>query len=576
MTNRSLGWLKNRLDISGKALFCLAVFAGGILLLLTPVFQSFLVALGELFLRRPLNHPHWHKRILQWGISGIIFYGVFFLVFFAKNLFREARPGGRLYLFLAAFIALGVFAIMFRANWVFGDDHIFIRSTAVNNYLTFPSYLSGGRFYPFGHIHYNIPLFTFRLLGINSGLPPAAHYAVIALFFAVTVICLYALFDNIVEKETGANPLFALLFACGFFMTGRAFINVFMSIIYPDTQVIALFAVFMLAYYRARETDKKRYYIAALISAVYASYCKEPVFGALLVIAASNYIFNFKGLSKREKIFHAALVLNGVLFTFLYYFLSYRNAAGFYNEGRVEVGAFRFVVSVFAENPVLIVMYVFGIARLLAVLLKKDRARMFHDTLLFAGMAYVFAYILLRLNADYYFMPAIILFLPSLVFWIGALYQKNRNLALAVFCLLLIFSMFNGRKAAADIAGKYQDRKEFTPYIGRLLTEYRDGKRFIWYESDNAPSDNTFYIAVRNWKKRVENAFLNFQNKSEGKEFFTVSKDIAAIDFNANLVFFYPDANDQYQPMPDSLSNLLRDNGFELVTDAYGVLIYRK
>ncbi|MDR0568852.1 MAG: glycosyltransferase family 39 protein, partial [Spirochaetaceae bacterium] len=512
---KNLELVKNRLDISGKAFFGFAafsaVFIAGCLVMMTPVFRDFLIALGGSLRRRPLNYTVWFNQIFLWGMTGIILYGVCFLVFFAKNIFRKTCSGKQVWLFLAAFIALGVCAIMFRANWTFSDDHAFIKTTAINKYS--PPILSGGRFYPLGHIHDNIPLVVFRLLGIHSGPPPSAHYTLIALFFAVTAVCLYLLFEKIVKESGGAHPLFALFFACSFFVTGSAFPQIFMSLIFPETPLIMLFAVFMLVFYKARETDKTRYYIAAFLAAGYASYCKEPVFGAFLVIAVANYIFNFKNQSEKEKLFHAALIVNGIIFPILYYLLSYRNATGFYNEGRVASGVLRFIVSIFVKNPALILMYVFGFTRFLTVVFKKDRAHIFCDTLLFAGMAYVFAYILLRLDADYYFMPAIIFSMPSLVFWTCDVYRKNRNRALAAFGLLLILFTFNGR-GVAGVDGIYRDRREFMPYISRLLEDYRAGKKFIWYESDNRISENTFYIAVRNWKKHIENAFLNFQNKT--------------------------------------------------------------
>jgi hypothetical protein len=89
---------------------------------------------------------------------------------------------------------LGVFVIMFQANWTFSDDHEYIITTAVNKYV--PFYFGGGRFFPLGHFHYNIPLFIFWLLGIESGLPVEAHYVLNALFFSLSVICVFLFFKQ--------------------------------------------------------------------------------------------------------------------------------------------------------------------------------------------------------------------------------------------------------------------------------------------------------------------------------------------------------------------------------------------
>jgi hypothetical protein len=130
--------------------------------------------------------------------------------------------------------------------------------------------------------------------------------------------------------------------------------------------------------------------------------------------------------------------------------------------------------------------------------------------------------------------------------------------------------------AIPDIQSTWQDRKEFIPYISMLLSEYNDGKKFIWYESDNAIAENTFYKVVRDWRRYVENAFLNYVNKSGEEEFFAVSRNIVDIGLDDNVLFFYPVDNDQNQPMPDNLVKALDENNFRLFTDSYGILIYRR
>jgi hypothetical protein len=231
---------------------------------------------------------------------------------------------------MVVFVLLGVFAIMFQANWIFSDDHEYITTTAINKYV--PIYISGGRFFPLGHFHYNIPLFIFRLLGINSGLPVEAHFALIALFYSLSVICLFLLFNRIEPVKGHIHPVFSGFFACTFFLLGGTFCTIFMNLPYPETQGVMLFSVFMLMYYRALETDKKRYYIAALIAAVYNSYCKEPVFGAFVVIAISNFLFKHKNQTKRESIFYTAIIVNGILFITAYYFFPLETLPDFIME----------------------------------------------------------------------------------------------------------------------------------------------------------------------------------------------------------------------------------------------------
>jgi hypothetical protein len=579
MKIKSLEQVKTKLDISEKTfvflIFFSIIYLAGCLLLSVPAFRNLIIMFGEVLIRRPITHPVWHERFILWSFPLIVLYVIFLIIFFSENIFGGYLKKNKslAYFFVAAFLLLGVFVILFQANWTFGDDHEYITTTVVNKYV--PFYFGSRRFSPLGHFHYNIPLFIFRFLGIESGLPVEAHFTLIALFYAVTVICLFLLFNRIEPVKGHPHPLFSVFFTCTFFLLGRAFCSIFMSLIYPETQVLMLFSFFILMYYRALETDKKRYYIAALLAVIYSSYCKEPVFGALLVFAGSNLLFGYKKQSKRETVFYTALIANGILFIVLYYFISYKNATGFYNEGRVDIYGLQFIVSILRNNPQLIIMTIFAVLRFSAIIIKKDRDHLYYDSLLFAGTAYSFAYVRLHLNGSYYFMPSIILFLPSLVYWMKYFYQTKKHYALALFASIMFIWFFN-LSAISDIQSKWRDRKEFIPYISNLLSEYNGGKQFFWYESDNAITDNMFYKARREFRKYVETTFLNYMNKSEGKEFFTTSKNMGDIGLYENVLFFSPVDNDQSQPMPDSLIKILADNNFELFTDSYGVLIYKQ
>jgi hypothetical protein len=542
--------------------------------LFIPPIRNLIISFGETFIvHRPLTHPVWHERFISYSIGGIVLY-VICLWFFLLISFPSIIAGKKKYILLAAISLIFVFIIMYKAGWTFSDDHEFISTTAVNKYT--PNFVSGGRFAPFKYIKYNLLLFVFRCLGINTGLPVEAHFIVVSMFFIATFFCLFFLINKIEPvKIKGAYPAINWFFLSTFFLLGSSFCSVFLSTIFPETEVIMLFALFMLMYYKALETDKTRYYTVAFLSAVYGTYCKEPVFGAFAVIALVNYVFRYKK-SKREKLFYIALIANGVLFIILYYFLSYKNTSGFYNEGRVYINGFKFLLSVFKGNPVLIIMFCFGLIRLYFVIVRKEKKSLFYDSLLFAGIAYAFAFFILHLNGDYYYLPSIIFFFPSLVYWIKYLFERKRAFAVTLLIILLPIYSYNYVQTAARIKGIWRERQEFMPYITSLLSDHNNGKEFIWYESDNRMTDDTFYIAARNWRKHIENAFLNYLNKSEGMDFFVSEKSLDHITFNQNILFFYPVDNDQNQPMRDELVKILQDNNFALYKDSYGVLIYKQ
>jgi hypothetical protein len=345
-----------------------------------------------------------------------------------------------------------------------------------------------------------------------------------------------------------------------------------MSLIFPETQLTMLLSVFMFCYYKALKTDKTKYYIPALMAVLYASYCKEPIFGVFLIIALVNLIFRYKKQTKKEKMFNFLLILNAVIFILLYYFLSFKKTTGFYNTGRVESGIFQLAVSIFLDTKILILVFLMGFNRLFCIFVKRDKNHLYYDSLLFSGMGYVLAYIVLKLKSGYYFFPAVVLSLPSICYWVKYLFEKKIIHTIYLLFMITIICAFNFSDEVHDVKGVIEKRQEFIPYIRDLAKEYNGGKTFIWYESDNAVTNNTFYKAVRSWRKSTENAFLNYVNKS-GKEYFIVSQMIESLD--KNIVFFYPEDNDQGQPMPDSLIEILKKNNFILYKDSHGILIYK-
>jgi len=530
--------------------------------LLIPSTHNLIISFVEFIVNRSLDHSYWHKAFVTNGICGIILYIIFAWLFFAA--FHSSKIASKtLDIFVMTISLIFAFFIMYKAGWVLGDDHEYITSTAINKYVPTVQF-GGGRFMPFRYIEYNLPLFVFRCLGINTGLPVEAHFVVISLLYIVTVFCLYFLFRRITPIEAeGMYLVFNCFFACTFLLLSNSFSWIFLDLVFPETQVIMLFSIFMLMYYKALKTDNMRYYAIALLSAIYSTYCKEPVFGVFLIIAFANYLFRYKK-SKLEKIFYIALVANGIIFIILYYFLSYKNATRFYNEGRVSIEGFKFLMSVFRGSPILIIMFAFGLTRLYSIIVRKNREYLFYDSLLFAGIGYVFAFFVLHLNADYYFLPSIILFLPSIVYWIKYSSRNLRVFSVALFIILLIYTS-NCGQTIGQIRNILQERQEFMPYMIDLFSYHNEGKEFIWYESDNNIHRKT--------DKYRENVFLNYINKSEGIDFFVVEKNMDNITMDQNMLFFYPVEN---LPMKDKLVKKLRDNNFVLYKDAYGISIYKQ
>jgi hypothetical protein len=580
MITGKLEQFRKRLGVSeGLFLVFLAVsvlWVTSCLLMLIPPVRSLVLGLGGFLLHRSFSVLH--EKIIRWAVECLAAYTLFFFAFFHKKMFTDKSTGKKLYLFIIAVSAVVVFCVLFRANWTFGDDTQFVETTAVNKYFSLNPLSELGRFFPLGLFHYNIILFIFRIFGITSGVPFIVQFVFVTLIYIATVFFLYLLLRNSEPFDGSRHEALTVFFACTWFLFAKGFPRIYMEFVYPETVLIMLFVVFMFMYHKAIKTDKKRYFTAALLAAVYATYCKEPAFGVFVAVALINYIFNYRRQTKNEKIFHALLLVNGVLFLVLYYFLSFRTASQLFHEGKIITRGLQFFHFILANNVFFVIMIPLCFIRLFCILFKKDRARLYYDGLLFAGFGYGFAFVVLHLNSDWYFLPSAVLFLPALVYWTKYLYQKKIDRALLFFFLLILMNIYNIGSEVRLIKYVWGRREEFRPYIADLYSEYKAGKKFIWYESDDIETYPEIYKFTVSRKKDILNTFLNYLNKSEGKTFFTVSDDAAEIGADEDILLFYPLENSKYGPVPEVLQNELNKNHFELYKypDYYATLIYRR
>jgi hypothetical protein len=548
-----------------------------LLLVIPGVRSGILFFLEQILLNRPFENPlRWHQTLLAYGLIGIstpvLFLSLAALYIRHNDFFKNKRNikiicGGGITLITIIMI----WFIMYHAQWILSDDHMFLSTTAVNKYLPLDIY-NGGRFFPLGHFHYNVLLVLSHLLQWES-IPAAAHFWLNTAIYIVSSLLLYLLFRDIEPAKSKNHPYIHAFFLCFLPFFSSSCVMIFMQCIFPETILTALLSAFMFCYYRAFKTNKTAYYIIAFLAALYSTYCKEPVFGMFVIIALTNLIYGHKQQLKRGRVFHIALLVNALVFIVLYYLVSYSKAEGLYNEGRVEQNIIKSFVIILIQNKFFLFMIPLCIIRLFFVLVRKDLTRLYYDSLLFAGAGYIGAYIILRLNASYYFFPAVILSLPGFVYWSKYLCLNNNKIYLALFLapLLMIGTLNLGDETllARDII---LQRKNTMPFINNLITNYENGKKLLWHEQDDPDAKNTFYITARNWQKHVINAFMSYVTKTD-RDYLAVEKDIGHLD--KNDILLYPRANRYYQPVPEDVLMILRDRGFKLDVNFFDVYVYK-
>jgi hypothetical protein len=574
-------WLPENIKKYRNVLIVLAVlWMTGCVLLVVPQVRSAIISTGEKYiLNRSVDQAKWQETFLLSGLTGIIAPLLFFfgLVLFAHNysFFKDAKKAK---IISGIFIGLTslwvIWLIMYKAEWILGDDHQFLVTTAVNQY--FPFLVSHtGRFWPLGLSHYNILVVFSRLLAWKE-ISASAHFAVNVIIYSISVVFLYFLFRDIEPQENKKQPYINTFFVCFLPLFSVAFIMVYMQCVFPETILTLLLAVFMFCYYRALKTNKTKYYITALLAAVYSTYCKEPVFGLFVIIAFTNLLFGHKQQTKRTLFFNIGLLVNAVLFMTLYYNLSYRNTSEFYNTGRVEQNSIQSITLIFIHTKFLFFIVFLFIWRFFSVVVKKDRDHLYYDGLLFAGIGYIAAYIFLHLQHRYYFFPAVILSLPSFVYWSKYLFLKKNKFYAAMFLLpVIMICSFNLGEEITLAKETITQRKTTMAYIHNLIRDYEAGKSLLWYEEDSQDGEISS-LNIRDNRKGELTIFINYVKKTDTDYFITVKPMEYKKYADKNDVFLYSKANNHYRPMAGALLELLRDRGYVLETDSFEIYKYRK
>lgn len=365
---------------------------------------------------------------------------------------------------------LGSYFILKDANWIFGDDHEFLVSTAIGKIESITAHMGSGRFNPLQHYDYNI------LTLVPFGTTATAHYVWVMLSF-ILLTWLFAKNSYLISKthsDTTNRIWQMMLLSCLCFLVfliNPATITVFLDIIFPERLLIVLLAAFAYFYISALDKDEKWRYICALLCAVYASYMKEVVAGAFIVFALTNLIFSYKNISKTKKQFYAGLILNSFVYLVLYYILVFRTSNSFYNADRSGLSYFDNIIAIFSTQKFLIPVFIFAIFRGIRIVFYKDYKHLSFDSLLFMSVAYTAQYFVLNLNTSYYFEPAVFVGCIVMFYWLACCFGKRPyRFTILIICMISIVINYQGTlRKLKDIS---VGRNSFIPKISQFITEY--------------------------------------------------------------------------------------------------------
>jgi hypothetical protein len=382
------------------------------------------------------------------------------------------------------------------ANWIFGDNHIFWESTLQGKPINVFHQFRSGRFLPFAFLEYN--------LFIPWGNSPYIYYAWNCLKFLLTIVFLYMILQITYKKVNIQKPIisysFFLVFCLFLFLISPSMFRVYANIIFAESTLITLLAIFIYFHMRGFYSGKIRDLVLSIIFINLAMYFKEPVSGAVLALVLTEIFFSTKN-SKRRVLYLSLLFASVILFLFLYYLFVFQTTSSFYNVGRTA-GLSRkdLLLNILRSHPYFLLVGLTSFIRGFQFIINRKAS--IYDGLLLAGSAYIVSFAILRLQSAYYFTPAYILTLPVVFYLLcrGATstYRLLRICTfLSIFLFVLTFASSNIESFTKSINSINRQRKEFMPSVVAFINDVQRGnKKVVFYQ----PQLEGFAYKAAKWR----------------------------------------------------------------------------
>jgi len=262
-------------------------------------------------------------------------------------------------------------------------------------------WIGEGRYFPLGNFYFNIliPIFDNAYM----------LHAVIFCQTLILVFILYKLFDIF--------KVWQRLFLIAFILFIPNIFHVQYSLIYPERDIIFLFALFVFFSKRFFETSQSKYLCCVLLVANVSLYFKEVAFSIFLgfsFIRLLYFYFNkefslkdffIKPLSivKRYPLeFGLTFCSFMYIFSYLYFIRPWIYSAGYVDTHKKD---FLSLLDIAFTDLIFISFIVFFIFRAIYLIKHRNRFNLFWDSLAFGNLLYYLSYIFLGLlnkNLSYY------------------------------------------------------------------------------------------------------------------------------------------------------------------------------
>ena len=422
---------------------------------------------------------------------------------FLKDFFEDTNK--LCYIFLVLVLLCITALVCWNANWTVGDDFQFITTTAIGR----PSHANTfeGRFWPLGLCDYSILLF------IPCGNTPLAHFIYNSIIMSAAVL----LFFNSLTKITNSASI--ALFTTIVLIFYSAFFRLHLQCIFSEIIIFFMLSVFMFCFFLRREKSFG-FQFGAWLSATYAIFCKEPMFGLFLVFSVAGLLFY------RKKPYDIALYCS-IIFSSISYIAIYlyrllfrvtvdRSYGDTFETSKNLAYIFNTFILQIGNEPILLLLFVVCSIRLSQMI--KNRKVEFADILALSGWSYIFAYTLLGapFTAAYYCFPALAFIYPVFALIIKESDWKSLNkFSIGVVCCITcvcIYSVKYFQTNLNEIKTTFYNRKHDMPLVNALAQKLCEGEKIVFISNANkcAEKDKAATIRLETFLTEMWNHFLTF------------------------------------------------------------------
>ena len=421
--------------------------------------------------------------------------------------------------YLLIFLVLLLFSILilWNANWVFDifyvDDEQFVSATAIGKPVY--AWSGNGRFWPLGLFDYN-----WLLLLFHQGASPFVHFAYNCFTMFVTCFALFSYLNHILQNRINIS-----LICMGVLFISSSFFRLYMTCTAPERQLILMLSLFLWCYWKGSNEHSKKHLFFTFLTAVYATYLKEPVFVIWIVFALSNLLFE---KSQNTRYFNYALLMNSAI-----WFVLYLCNSGCINcETMYHSASFisqRLMLRSFDHDPFMFILLILGFVRGYQVVFKKERFDT-SDALLFAGVAYTLVYVLINIHEYYLIVPSLILELPALGQLLAKSKGKLKETVVIFLCLCLPVSLFNSIRTINDILWH---RVNDSIIFHEIIEAKKSGSKILYFSGNR--DDNLNF-------KRYK-AFFDYYSKSDFPLIHECNPDV--IENNSIVILCLPEYSEK-------------------------------